>query len=525
MALQNPVYKDFSDGWRTNGDADKLRVSESPNILNVVVTPQGSIYQRKGSTKLMDESASHASKPITMLACFKKLNGTKEVLVAYDGLVKKLNMTTGATTDLPTPISGQDTDSHYGYATDDDIFYFCNGVDNMVTYDGSTNTAVTLTTVASTTFKTNIFSIRERKMFAVDAGNPSLLHRSRTGAITTFNYSSGDVVENSGTTKIGEGGTPVTALSSTNELYVFSQNRIFKTAYSTISGSTVFLVDEVMRGVGSLSDRSTIEIGNLMIFYDPVDESVQQIGYKENFPDIQLSGMSDAIRNVLQDEYDLSDSVAIHWKRKFLLSCKSSVDASANDTVLLFDLETKAIFPITGWHVNCWMEYEGDLYFGSSIGPFVYKAFDGNDDAGNLIPFTYTSRIESFGNPSIYKNAHMLYVEGTIDDLVKIDVTIVFDYGRDSITKTIEGNNEGYTKLVGAIGYIGESARGINPRGGVKGSGSRIYQLGIKLNAKKFQHAQAIFTSTGGIGSYSIGQFYFSDLQEDTSKLPSNRII
>lgn len=525
MALQNPVYKDFSDGWRTNGDADKLKLSESPSLQNGVVTPQGSIYQRKGSYKLMDESSTHAGKYINMLTCFKKVDGTKEVLVAYDGLVKKLNMSTGAVTDLPTPVSGHDAEAMYGYATDSGIIYFCNGVDRMQTYDMTTNTYVTLTNIASTTFKTNVFSIRDRKMFAVDADNSNLLHRSRTDALTTFNYTSGSVVENSGTTNIGEGGTPITALSSTNQLYIFTQNRVFNTNYSDISGSTVFVIDEVMRGVGSLSDRSTVEIGNLIVFYDPVDESVQQIGYKENFPDIQLSGMSDAIRNILQDQYDLSSSVGIHWKRKYLLACKSSVQAGANDVVLLFDLETKAIFPITNWNVSCWMEYEGDLYFGSSIGPFVYKAFDGNDDDGGVIPFDYSTRIESFGIPSIYKNGQFLYVEGTIDDLVRLQVTIVFDYGRDSITKIIEGNNDGYTISTGLEGYLGESPLGLYRRGGVLSEGSRKYQVGIKMNAKKFQHAQVFFSQVGGIGAVSIGQFYFSDLREDTSKLPANRII
>lgn len=519
------AYTDFSGGLRTNGEASKIKFNETHDGVNGIATPSGSLTVIPGIQKLMDQSGSHSTKKITMLANFTKSDGTSEVIVAYDGLVKKLNMTDGTVSDLPTPISGHNTTKNYGYVSYDDKFYFCNGIDDMQEYTGSANTVKTLTNVAASTFKTDTFVIFERKMYAVDYGNKLLLHRSQTDNITTFNYTGGATVENSGTTKVAEGNTPITSLEVNSNLFIFSKNNIYNPNYTDIGGATVFSIDNINRGAGAITNDSTVAVGDLIIFFDAHDKNITQLGYKANFPGIQINGISEAIRNKLQDEYDLTDAKAIYWKRKYFIACKSSSSQAENDIVLIVDLDYNAIYLRSGWFVSCWMEYGGDLYFGSSLGAFIYKAWVGNDDDGALIPLNWSLKIDDFQEPSSYKNVNHLYVEGTIDDTQSLIVTCSFDNGRDTITKTIDGANTSYIIDTNLIGQLGNSELATYTLGGNTGESDRIFQVWLTLNARKFTNVQINFQNTGAPGNVSIRRAEFVDVRLDTTKPPSTRVI
>jgi hypothetical protein len=339
MAIQNPVWKDMKKGWRTEGDPSNYDRQESPDLANMLAPEKGSIGVRKGARLVTDQTSTSPAKKVTMLHNYTKSNGTKEVVVAYDGMVKILDMDDGTVSDLPTPITGQDTNSLYCADIQNDILYFCNGVNNMVQYDTTTNTTVTLTNIASTTFRTNVFAFRDRKMFAVDYDNPQLIHRSQTDNVITFNYTIGNVVENAGTSRIMEGGTPIRSIQAYKGMYIFSENGIFTADYKTIGSETLFVVDNFSRNVGAITHKSTVSIGRALVYFDPVDRSMQQLGQKEYYPDVDISGMSDAIRNTTQETLDFTEASSVYWNRYVLTACKSSEDEPANDLVLLHDIE------------------------------------------------------------------------------------------------------------------------------------------------------------------------------------------
>ena len=523
--MKVPVYSDFSGGLRSNGEASKIKQNETPDGVNGIATPSGSLVLIPGSQKVMDDSSTHATKKITMLANYKKSTGSTEVLVAYDGVVKKLNMSTGAVSDLPTPISGHDTGVRYGYSSYDDKFYFCNGVNDMIEYDGSTNITKTLTNVGGTTFKTNVFAVFERKMYAVDYSNTLLLHRSRTDNVMTFNYTGGDVIENSGTTRIAEGNSPITALEVNDNMYIFSKNNIYNPNYSTVGASTVFTIDNISRGAGAINNESTISVGDAVIFFDSNDRNISQLGYKQNFPNVQVNGISEAIRNLLQDTYDLSESTGIYWKRKYLIACKSTSIQPANDIVVIVDLDYKSIYVRSGWFVNCWMEYNGDLYYGSSIGPFVYKAYTGYDDDGAMIPLSWSLKIDDFGEPASYKNCEFIYVEGTIDDTQKLNITVRIDNNRDSFTKLIDGSDTNYIIDTNVTGELGKNELGLYTLGGIEGESERVFQVWVRCNIRKFNNMQINFTNDGTPGRISIRKVEPINVSLDTTQPPSNRII
>lgn len=531
--LESPIWNQFKKGWRTNGDPTKIERNESPDLQNVVVTPEGSIVVRNGAVVLMDETASSPAKPIQMLKHFKRSDGTSEVLVAYDGKIQNLDMTTGAVSELATTVSGQSTTGSYGADIYNDKIYMCNGVDNMIEYDGSTVTTLTLTNLGASNFTTNTFGFKDRKMYAVDFGDKTLLHRSKTdggGAsdIYTFNYASGSEVENSGTTRIKEGGTPLTAIEVLDQLYIFSENNIFTGDFQDLGTDVIFKIQNVARGVGSVNEGSTTPVGNAIVFYDPEDQSVQQLGQRANYPGVYVSGMSDAIRNITNDIYDFTSAVAVYWKRKWLVACKSDENQSANDTVLVFDLESKGIFPISGWYVSTWMKYGDNLYYGSSTSAQVFQAFTEDADDNSPITWYYNTNIETFGKPETYKDARYLYVEGTIDEGVDIKVDMKFDYGRDTMTKVISGASTEYIIDTNLAGYLGESELGTYRLGGIATESDRVFQVWVRINNKKFQNAQITFSSdntTSEVGRASIRQFNFVNLREVSIQPPDNRVI
>ena len=528
--MKNPIFQSWEGGLYSNAEAGNLDISQSPDTENMVSGRKQALKLRKGQVKIMDKSATSAGKAITMLYNYTKSDGTSSVLVGYDGVVKILDLTDGSVTDLPTPLSGRSTTAKDGADVYDDVLFFCNGIDSMVKYDGTANSAITLTNVASATFKTNSFVFKSRKMFAIDYANPRLLHRSKTDGgtaadIYTFNYTGGTVVENSGTTSIKEGGTPITALKELDALYVYTENRVLTADFKDLAGDTVFDTDTIARGVGAQSMNGVVSIGNAMVFFDPRDRNLQQLGQQENYPGVQVNGVTNSIKNLTQGVYSFDTMDSVYWNNKVLIACKSTVDQPVNDLVLMLDLETNGIYKITGWYVNKWCIVGTSLYYGSSIGPFVYQAFESNSDDGAAINGYWTTKIEDFDAPASYKNAQHLYVEGTIDDLQKLEVTVLLDRGRDSITKTIDGSNTAYIQEQAFIGSLGEEELGLHNLGGVANEGERIFYVVLKLNSKKFINAQVQLKTVGGVGACGIKKCYFLDPRIDTDKFPSNRII
>ena len=528
--MKNPIFQSWEGGLYSNAEAGNLDIHQSPDTVNMVSGRKQALKLRKGQIKIMDKSATSPSKAITMLTNYTKSDGTSQVLVGYDGLVKILDITDGSVTDLPTPLSGRSATAKDGVDIYGDALFFCNGVDSMVKYDGTTNSTLTLTNVAGTVFKTNSFVFNARKMFAIDYANPYLLHRSKTDGgttadIYTFNYTGGTVIENSGTTSIKEGGTPITGLRELDTLYVYTRNRIFTADFKDIAGDTLFDTDTIARGVGAQCQDALVSIGNATVFFDPKDRNLQQLGQQEQYPGVRVYGVTNAIKNLTQSVYSFDTMDSIYWNNKILIACKSTVSQPANDLVIMLDLETNGIYRFTGWFVNKWCIIGDNLYYGSSIGAFVYQAFEGKADDGSAIDGYWITKIEDFGEPATYKNVHHLYVEGTIDDLQKIEVTVLLDRGRDSITKIIDGSNTAYIQEQSFIGSLGEEQLGLHNLGGVANEGERIFYVVLKLNAKKFINAQVQFRTVGGIGACSIKKSYFLDPTIDTTQFPSNRII
>lgn len=534
--LESPIWNKFDGGWQTVGDTTKTPRYKSPDLGNVVVMPNGGIVKRKGAYRLMDKSSTSPGKKITMLYNFKQSDGTQRVLVGYDGKVQLLDMSIGDVSELPTPVTGQSTTASYCADVYDDTAYFCNGVDAMHKYTGTTNTTITLTNVAGSQFLTDTFIFKDRKMYAVDAGNRTLMHRSATegGSVSnvySFSYSGGSVIENAGTSRIKEGGTPITSLAVLDNLYIHSENNIFKGDYLDIAGSTVFDIKNVGRGVGAINHKSTISIGNALMFFDPQDNAMQQYGQKEQYPNLVVSGVSDAIRNLTGPVFDFTESASVYYERKVLVACKSEKNLGANDLVLLYDLETRSIFPIYGWYVSTWMIYNDELYYGSSTAAQVFKAFTGESNDNAPISWWYASNVECFGKPEGYKDAGYLYVEGTIDPNLAFDVSISYDYGAQSLTKTIDGASTAYVMDNSEVGFLGEEMNGVDPLGGsIAEESERVFQVWIRTNKKKFQNAQVTFRSKNdpnksGIGRVSIRQFNFVGLKEVSSQPPECRVI
>lgn len=533
MANKNLVFEDFTGGVRSSSDKSKLKINEAEDSANFIVNGTGNLVRRFGCTKLMDESATSPTKAVTMLKNFKKSDGTKEVVVAYDGVIKKLNMTTGAVTNLPTTVSGQSATGIYGAEIYDDKLYMCNGIDNMWKYDGTTNTTIVLTNVAASTFRTNVFSFKDRKMFAVDYGTPTLLHRSKTDGgtaadIYTFNYTGGTVLENSGTTRVKEGGEPLTALAVLDNLYVYSKNQVFTTKYiddGTGTGAVLFALDNVGRSVGAVTDQSTIEIGNAIVFVDPVDKQIAQLGQRSTYPGVFVSGVSDKIMNKMQEEFDFSTAKGVYFRRLVLIACKKNSSSPCNDIVIVEDLETKSIYFITGWFVNCWMEYDGSLYFGSALAPMVYKAFDSNGDNGSIISAFHNFKLEYFGDPAAQKDMDYLHIQGTIDEQVQATVRIEFNDNQNSIEKTIDGSNSDYIISSGSMGMLGTDPLGEQQLGGISQESDRVFSVWVRVKAQKFQGMQIKISTNTGIGRFSIRSMEPINVRVVTEEPPSIRKI
>jgi len=80
----------------------------------------------------------------------------------------------------------------------------------------------------------------------------------------------------------------------------------------------LFVLDNVGRSVGATTDASTIEIGNALVFIDPVDKQIAQLGQRSTYPGVFVSGVSDKIMNKMQQEFDFTTAKGVYFRKNGL---------------------------------------------------------------------------------------------------------------------------------------------------------------------------------------------------------------
>lgn len=188
------------------------------------------------------------------------------------------------------------------------------------------------------------------------------------------------------------------------------------------------------------------------------------------------------IRGTVAD-YSPTRARAIYYdkEKRFLVALRTSTDTTDNDTVIDVQLvkdETTGAYRreinTLPWAVGCWLKRGGNLLFGSSVAPVVYRAFTGFQagTADSPLNFKYTTkRISEIGRLGVFneKNLEYLALTGLIAPGSTLNVKLYLDAGgsRGILEGSMAWNDSGLVQELNTLNTLGQFMLGEQVLGGL----------------------------------------------------------
>lgn len=326
-----------------------------------------------------------------------------------------------------------------------------------------------------------------------------------------------------------EGGGAVTGMSmDENALYIFKKSIIYKVSLTDTDYNVTQLkpFDGRSQTTGLAYQGGTFSGGNEIFFVTP-DNQIMSIQRVENVDFPQIVPISSAIQNTV-DDMSFDTMSGIVFKDQAYFSAKSSVDATFNDTTLVWNIREKQWdSPIIGWNTSDYAVYDDgtgeNLYLSDAVSPNVY-VFDKEviDDTFE-VKANWRSKQFDFGLPHSQKSINNFYVQGYIAQNTTLTIKLLLD--EDGYTQSFSTDFTGEETA-----YIFNSdtsnAFGLSPFGayrfGSYDTATNMKPFRIYLNKNfrplPFYNAQVDFSSEGLNEKWEITYFGF-DVQEYTQPI------
>ncbi len=345
--------------------------------------------------------------------------------------------------------------------------------------------------------KGNILLVKDWRLSV--AGAPTkgpTLTLSKINLPETFTESSPRLVGDADIEDFPEGGGKITGLAEKDKWWIIFKEDTIRLFTLDITASSAGTTGEAeipitkalvtAPGIGAVVSTGIVGADNDVFYVSRKGglRSLQEVS-SSTIPQIQVADLTDLIRPTIKD-YVFTDAQTMFFDKKILVSCRSSSSVTYNDTVIVYDLRTKGLGLYAGWNVGCWFIYNGSLYFGSSVDPNTYKAFDGYSDFfGSTveapIDVIWRSKRFNFGQSSSEKEVDLIYVEGLISPSTSLEVTLRYDEdgSRASIVKTISGT--GSYVIQTPVNTLGSEALGVEPLAGTISEVSDLNKFRVYL--------------------------------------------
>lgn len=335
------------------------------------------------------------------------------------------------------------------------------------------NSAVTQgTDVYKSAPRGNILLVEKTRMYVANVEkSKSSLYYSKIANATDFSFSATRLATEGGVIDFPEGGGAITGLASSqdgNTILVIKPD-IVKTV-SFVQDTTdipVIGTSADAPDVGANHHNGVFRMDNQVI-YTSGGKAIKVISDVENMTRTQTIHLSDAIKK-LTDTLDFTEPAGVFYKQRAYIACRTS-DATFNDTVLVFNFQKNTWeAPIVGWRASCFAIYEGDLYFGSSINPVIYKLED-DIFSDNSFPYTCVATFApwNFGEPTLLKEIPMGFLEGFISENTPITIELLYNHNgvQEVRSTTLSGSESDFIVATADYNALGLDPLGINPLAG-----------------------------------------------------------
>ncbi len=355
---------------------------------------------------------------------------------------------------------------------------------DLMSYTFDADALVLQSTTAVSNFPASEFSSDflaiVRNQVVVGSRTSRLLYISKSSDYADFTFSSprvpgdGEILTMDG---VGRAAAAIEdtlfASAGTDDWYRIEFEQI--SVGSTLSETARIKKLKTGAGQAALHHNLVAPIGNAIAFISN-DQQFRTLGYEENFPDVQMSSLSTAIK----PDFDTEDFTGGHIKPH---KNRIYITAPANSRVWINEVtedengvqrrfwQPPQVFPFSRMSI-----IDGDLYAHGNATPESYKVFEGYSDrldadggGEEARPISAEARFayRTFGARDLYKAFELYRSEGYIAANTTLSLEINYDYGGASgqIVEMISGLDAAIRFLPQSNNALGDYALGEVPLG------------------------------------------------------------
>ncbi len=354
-------FFDFSGGLNTKSPSTAVRLNEAIDLDNIVLLPSGGFRSRFGSS-LINTTTMASGAAVHGLGYFRLASGSDFIVSVAGTSIFKSTAFQSAQTDIIgslTVTTGQDNlwtltamnDLIIGVGGAPDAPFKWNGSGNAAALGGSPPSGAFGLTVNNYFFIGRTAANPSRIAWSI-LGNPE--DWSGTGSGTQ------DVSANDGDTLVGA------APLANNRLLCFKQNSIHELQVT----NPPFPLFVKFRGVGAVSKRAIVNVGDMIYFVTPEPRMKATDGYKVyDFPDLidpTWDGLNKSRLNTIQGIY--------HPRLRQIWWICSNGTSTTNNYKIIWDLDRKAwLRDTSGSSMNCVCLAQDRYPVGGDYGGFLYQ--------------------------------------------------------------------------------------------------------------------------------------------------------
>lgn len=416
-------------GLNTRASEILIKTSESPDLLNVKLTKQGTIEKEKGYV-LYNNTTLGSGVEVGGIYHFVKNNGSSEYTVVGAG-TKLYIMQSNSFTDISRAASYTNNAS-WDFVTFNNLCIAVNGSNEPQKYDGVSNASNLGGTPPTSASCVEVF--KNRVFMAGEQANPTKLSYSALS-----NPENWTAANDAGWIEVGlNDGQRITGLKAFYDvLLIFKESSIYVlSGYSGDASSPgYFFIKPLNAEIGAVSNRAIIQVGNDIYFISK--KGIYSLKAVQTYGDLSLSSISGNIQSLLDklNIGSINNSFIVgdydEDRLWFFVPNGSSIQ---NDLILIYD-----------YHLRCWTKRSGfssksghvvksnisgtNIFYTGSYNGYIYKQKTGYSYNGTPINSYYITPWLDLGNYRIRKRIRDIQLVMVPTGGYNLGVSYQWNYG------------------------------------------------------------------------------------------------
>ena len=462
--LDDPILFDTTSsfvGGVNNISATKLLdVSQGSEFVNVDIDRVGNAVTRRGTASVSATAVPEGTAAIQGMYYFDTASVNQLVIAKnrkiywYDGVVGSGSWTRDSSSYLTNA-----PEDVVNFAQLSDRLYFCDGVSQIKSFDGTTVASIPSAANAPTGVK--FLCSHTNRMFAIRTAEPDTIYVSDILSVEgTAAWSSVDSF------RVGGDGEPITGISSWTgyRLVVFKQNSTYVITTDPTAASIANWPIEIVSGdIGCVARNSISQIGaNLYWLAQDGVRSMQRIlqGTDQEISE-PLSKVIDSTIQEINRTY-ISRASAAYYKNRYILSVPIGTSTTNNCSIVYNTVHRAWSGKWTNFSANEFSHYTNSpsncLVFATPSGSVLqWREWvkDDNEvegdyqDSGSSIRTSITTREFTFGEIMSYKSLNNIEVQ-FYSSLAYCSISLVNENG-DTVTAFSNIDSSAFSGGLGSL--------------------------------------------------------------------------